>query len=138
MYRIFHDIEDDELGSTMLAQRVMGFDSSFHIALIIIGIGFAQVVIVTIVIIIKLKNVIDATSLQQQSRNRERVIHVIQSQRILRHPAVFITYEDARKQGRFIPHEEAREAAPPRRLVDWLRRALEAQVVNTSGRTYRW
>ena len=108
--KVFDDVADNRMGSTDLAQTVMGFDSSFDVARTLIGIGFAQVIIVIAVICSKLKRVVDAASLQQQQKDNDRVLRAIQSRDILRHPAVFITYEDLRPLGRFAKHEEARGA----------------------------
>ena len=73
-----------------------------------VGLGFAQIVIVVIVVAIKLKRVVDAATLEQYHRDVERTLRAIQSTKLLRYPAVFITYETIRQQGRFPSHEEAR------------------------------
>ena len=106
--KVFDDIADNKGASTDVAQEVMGFNSSFDIALTLIGLGFAQVVIVVAVISFKLKHVVDAASIQQEARNTERVLRAIQTKNVLRHPAVFISYGNLRPLGRFVQHEEVR------------------------------
>ena len=85
----------------------------------LIGLGFAQVFIVVTVIAIKLKRVVDAATLQQHSRNLERTLRAIQSTKLLRHPAVFITYESLRRQGRIPSHEDARASGELHVVDTW-------------------
>ena len=108
----------DELG-TKIAIDVLGFNSTFDISMTLIGLGFAQVFIVVTVIAIKLKRVVDAATLQQHSRNLERTLRAIQSTKLLRHPAVFITYESLRRQGRIPSHEDARASGELHVVDTW-------------------
>ena len=97
-----------QVGSEGVAQRVLGFESSFHVSLTLIGLAFTHVVITIVVIALKLKRVVDAESVAQRQRNYERVARAIGSCKTLRHPAIFITYETLRRVGRFLSHEQLR------------------------------
>ena len=124
LIKVFDDILDHRRGSLQLAQEVLGYGDSFEISLTLIGIGFVQIILVAGVILWRLRKVTDAEKLHQQHRSLERVKRAIESKQQLRHPAVFITYDVLRQQGRLLSYEEAR-ATGELKIIDTFDQLIE-------------
>lgn len=91
------------------AQDVLGFSSSYDVALFLIVIGFIQVAVAVAVVLYKLRKTIQAERKAQRILNIARVNRAIDSGQQLRHPAIFVTFDVLRELGAFTSHETVRE-----------------------------
>ena len=91
------------------AQDLLGFQSSYDIALFLIVIGFFEVAMAIGIVLFKLRKTIRANLLEQHLADLARVQRAIQSSQQLRHPASFITFDVIRQLGEFTSHEKVRE-----------------------------
>ena len=103
-----------------------------------VALGWAQVVIVVSVIAVKLKRVVDAATVEQRNRDMERTLRAIQSTKLLRHPAVFITFDTLRQDGRIPSHEEARARGELHVIDTWENLSAFVQAEATLFVSHQW